>query len=417
MTISATLTALPAAPDPLVDDKTTFATKAYNFTTALVTFSTQMASIISQFNADFATINTNTNNAQIAANTAVNAPGAAGTSTTSLTIGIGSQAFTSQTGKAWQVGQTVVIASTASPLNWMVGTITAYTTGTGAMTVSTALTNGAGTFASWTVSLSGPPAPANAGLFVTGGTGTAYTLSPTPAITGYQAGQSWVIKFSAVSGAAPTLTVSGVATPPALLRANPDGSLTAIGANDIPLNFISRVTLISATQAILEEMPTSRLVAGASTTASGTAYDILNVPTWVRRITINVNNISLSGTANLFIQLGDSGGLEATGYSGSTGQGANAGSWATASASTGFTFGVAPGVAAEVITGHITFTSADPANNQTWIMSANLTNAAGKMILAAGAKTLSAILDRLRIYTTTGTDTFDAGTLSYIFEG
>lgn len=97
--------------------------------------------------------------AVVAGNTAVNAPGAAGTSTTSMTIGTGTQTFTTQTGKAWQVGQPAMIASTASPLNWMAGTITAYNTSTGAMTVVTARASGTGTFTAWTVSLTGPVVP------------------------------------------------------------------------------------------------------------------------------------------------------------------------------------------------------------------------------------------------------------------
>ena len=36
---------------------------------------------------------------------------------------------------------------------------------------------------------------------------------------------------------------------------------------------------------------------------------------------------------------------------------------------------------------------------------------------AAGAKTLSGTLDRVRITTVNGTDTFDAGTINILYEG
>lgn len=94
-----------------------------------------------------------------AGNTAVNAPGSAGTSTTSLAIDVTNKVFTTQTGKNWQIGQPVMMASTASPTNWMAGPIVAYNSGTGAMTVAVSRVSGAGTFAAWTISLTGPVLP------------------------------------------------------------------------------------------------------------------------------------------------------------------------------------------------------------------------------------------------------------------
>jgi hypothetical protein len=52
--------------------------------------------------------------------------------------------------------------------------------------------------------------------FTTAGTSTAYTLTPTPAITAYTAWQRFSVKFNSTSGSSPTLQVSGVASPPLL---------------------------------------------------------------------------------------------------------------------------------------------------------------------------------------------------------
>lgn len=93
--------------------------------------------------------------------------------------------------------------------------------------------------------------------FTTGGTSTAYTLTPTPAITAYTAGQSFYVNFNAVSGAAPTLAISGVATPPNLVKQLSDGTYSNIAAGDITLNHRSPVTLLSATQALVEKLPIS----------------------------------------------------------------------------------------------------------------------------------------------------------------
>lgn len=92
---------------------------------------------------------------------AVNAPGTNGTSVTALTIGTGAQAFTTQTGKAFVVGQSVKIAITASPTNWMLGDVTAYDSGTGAMTVEASAINGSGAASAWTIGLSAPTVSLN----------------------------------------------------------------------------------------------------------------------------------------------------------------------------------------------------------------------------------------------------------------
>ncbi|MBU0592451.1 MAG: hypothetical protein KKH74_01810 [Gammaproteobacteria bacterium] len=88
--------------------------------------------------------------------TAITAPGTSATSTTSLSIAIDVKALTIQPGKALVVGMSVKIAATASPTNWMFGDVTAYDSGTGALTVNVTVIQGAGTFAAWTVSLSAP---------------------------------------------------------------------------------------------------------------------------------------------------------------------------------------------------------------------------------------------------------------------
>ena len=65
-----------------------------------------------------------------------------------------------QTGKAWAVGQPVVVARTSAPSTTrMSGVISAYNTGTGAMTVAVDATTGAGTYSDWTVSLGTARAP------------------------------------------------------------------------------------------------------------------------------------------------------------------------------------------------------------------------------------------------------------------
>jgi len=93
--------------------------------------------------------------------TAVNSPGTSATSTTSLTLATGAQSLTIQTGKAIVVGMSVVIARTSTPTDRMAGVVTAYDSGTGALSVQVDVANGSGTHTGWTVSL-GNAAPAAA---------------------------------------------------------------------------------------------------------------------------------------------------------------------------------------------------------------------------------------------------------------
>ena len=91
--------------------------------------------------------------------------------------------------------------------------------------------------------------------FTTAGIATAYTLTPSPVITAYAAGQSFFVNFALASGAAPTLAISGVATPPNLVRQITAGTYQNIAAAEIPINHRSRVSMLSASQALVETMP------------------------------------------------------------------------------------------------------------------------------------------------------------------
>jgi hypothetical protein len=79
------------------------------------------------------------------------------TSTTSLSIATGSKSLTLvESGKAYIVGQYVIIASTASPSNNMIGQITSFL-GT-SLVVNVTEINGSGTISAWSISVTGIPA-------------------------------------------------------------------------------------------------------------------------------------------------------------------------------------------------------------------------------------------------------------------
>lgn len=167
-TITQSITALPDA--PATTDPANFDTEADAFVASLATLRSEINTWAGQANTVAGEVSTNATNAdadataaaasQVAAAasaaSAVAAPGTSATSTTSLTIGTGSQSLTIQTGKSFVVGMAVVIAYTTSPGNYMHGYITSYNSGTGALVVTVTTTAGSGTQAAWTVSLSSP---------------------------------------------------------------------------------------------------------------------------------------------------------------------------------------------------------------------------------------------------------------------
>lgn len=154
------------------------------------------------------------------------------------------------------------------------------------------------------------------------------------------------------------------------------------------------------------------LTAGtAVATTSGTAIDFTGIPSWVKKITVMFEGVSTSSSSVPVIQLGDSGGVEATGY---ISKGSNISSAAaTASFTTGFGIVSAHG-STNFLSGAITFSHLD---SNLWVASGSLTvDSSNQQSLISGRKTLSSTLDRIRLTTVNGTDTFDAGSINILYE-
>ena len=90
-----------------------------------------------------------------------------GTSTSLITLGVGSKSLTTQTYKQFSAGQYVVIAHTSTPSIRMYGQVVSYTAATGELVVDVQLIYGTGTYTYWTICVAGdrgvegPPARAN----------------------------------------------------------------------------------------------------------------------------------------------------------------------------------------------------------------------------------------------------------------
>jgi hypothetical protein len=150
-------------------------------------------------------------------------------------------------------------------------------------------------------------------------------------------------------------------------------------------------------------------VAGtAVASTSGTSIDFTSIPSWVKRVTVMMNGVSTSGTSILQVQIGDSGGIETSGYVGAVGNRGSENFYTSGYLiNRGFTASsTASGLAIlTLVSGNI------------WVVSGTLASSATDApAFFAGNKTLSDTLDRVRITTVNGTDTFDAGSINILYE-
>jgi hypothetical protein len=141
--------------------------------------------------------------------------------------------------------------------------------------------------------------------------------------------------------------------------------------------------------------------------------DFTGIPSWVKRVTVMFNGVSGSGTSPFVIQLGTSSGIDSTStYGGSASFG---GGGATDFNSTGFRV-VASG-ALSAGASHSGVASIVLLGSNIWCQSGTLSaHSVNGASYSGGSKTLSGTLDRVRITTVNGTDTFDAGSINILVE-
>jgi len=198
---------------------------------------------------------------------------------------------------------------------------------------------------------------------------------------------------------------TGITTPPVSVEGSTSGTITLVAPAVAGTN---TQTLVAATGTL------APLIAGtAVASTSGTSIDFTSIPSWVDRITVMFQGVSTNGTSIIQIQLG-AGSVTTTGYTSSCGA-INSGV-GQAGSTTGLA--VTTGTdAARFQSGAITLSLLNSSTN-IWVSSGNLqyTTATGAIYMSAGTITLSGTLDRVRITTVNGTDTFDAGSINILYE-
>jgi hypothetical protein len=156
-------------------------------------------------------------------------------------------------------------------------------------------------------------------------------------------------------------------------------------------------------------------LATAQNSTSGTSIDFTGIPSWVKRVTVMFNGVSTSGLSYLLIQIG-AGSVTSTGYL-SAGGVLNTGGQAVDTSTSGFIWRNATN-AATTNYGTITI---NLVGSNVWVAShSGYTNdnvGTASVVNGGGSVTLSGTLDRVRVTTVNGTDTFDAGSINILYEG
>ena len=161
----------------------------------------------------------------------------------------------------------------------------------------------------------------------------------------------------------------------------------------------------NASRAQLQRITSGTAVASTS----GTSIDFTSIPSWVKRITVMFDRVSTNGTSFVQVQLGTSGGFVITGYvsaASNTGTGI--------SSTTGFVL-----YSSTASDSRIGTMSLNLISGTRWIANGNtiIGTTANLNFPQAGTVDISGTLDRVRITTVNGTDTFDAGSINIMYEG
>lgn len=201
------------------------------------------------------------------------------------------------------------------------------------------------------------------------------------------------------------------------LKGNSDGSgAIQIGGSDaISISTGLNTTFagtITASGGVMYPLTSGTAIASTS----GTSIDFTSIPSWVRRVTVMFSGLSTNGTSSPQIQIGTSGGVQATGYLMTTVV-LSTGTPTAANATTGFVVSPTGNWNSSVTVGGAAVFSLLDSSTGTWVCVGSLGRSdAATQWQFFGSKALSGTLDRVRVTTVNGTDSFDAGTINILYE-
>jgi hypothetical protein len=169
-------------------------------------------------------------------------------------------------------------------------------------------------------------------------------------------------------------------------------------------------TLPAGTGTMVVNGVNGSIVSGtAVNSTSGTSIDFTSIPSWVKRITVMLNNTSTNGSSNMLVQIG-AGSITSTGYFSNCSYNVST-SISIANSTAGFI--IVMQSAAQAMYGFLTI-SLLGSNN--WVANGSFAASSTASNMTNGGVTLSGTLDRVRITSVSGTETFDLGSVNILYE-
>ena len=192
-----------------------------------------------------------------------------------------------------------------------------------------------------------------------------------------------------------------------------DTLVASPGAGQIEYNGQFYGTDSNASRAQMQRL----VLATSQASTSGTSINFTGIPSWVKRVKVMFNGVSTSGSSNPQVQIG-SGSVTTSGYLTTGTTITNSGAVAGNSFTSGFVMAANTGStgASTLFHGQLILSLI---GSNTWVGAGQFANT-GTSTLTTTQGTSSALggaLDRVRITTVNGTDTFDAGSINILYEG
>lgn len=195
-------------------------------------------------------------------------------------------------------------------------------------------------------------------------------------------------------------------------RTETDGLIVTVNGNDVA-KFDSTGKLLVGGSPVATE--STKIIAGtAIATTSGTVHEFTGIiPSWAKRITVMIHNVSLSGTDLPIIQLGTGSVYTTTGYHSGTVGGTPGNVLAGGLNTNGFLMSTVAN-AGNFTTGTMVITNI---TGNLWTMSgtSGAVTAATNFILV-GSKDVGGEVDSVRLTSVNGLNTFDSGTFNIFWE-
>jgi hypothetical protein len=157
---------------------------------------------------------------------------------------------------------------------------------------------------------------------------------------------------------------------------------------------------------------TAKIVAATAITVSGTTVDFTSIPSWVKRVTVILSGVSTNGTSDMLLQIG-AGSVVTSGYASGNGS-VDGGGFAGFTSTQGFTLASRSQVATTIRHGSVVLTNV---TGNTWVATVSFgTSDTSGGTVGGGTLALAGSLDRVRLTTAGGVNTFDAGSVNIFYE-